>query len=197
MNIDPYAPEFTVDKMHAGHWQLSAAIRLHFKGENPVLVLTLAGAAGEIFSDLVKHHVPTKSWDQRARDVHGLSEKAYNDIRRAGHNFLKHADRDPTEVLTWGADATEALMMMAVLNAGELDDALAPCEIVFRDWYFAVHMGGAANPLQFLIEADRRFPGIREMSIRDQRAFGLRRVEELEASLDADDLAAQQATQRA
>jgi hypothetical protein len=43
---------FEVDKMHAAHRQLNVAIRLHFEGDDPVAVVTLAGAASVIFSDL-------------------------------------------------------------------------------------------------------------------------------------------------
>jgi hypothetical protein len=186
MFMDPYAPEFVVQKEQAAHWQLSAAIRFHFTGENPILVLALASAAGEVFTDLVRHHAPEKSWDRHARNVHGLTERAYNAICRTGHNFLKHADRDPNGQLRWAIRDTEALMMLATLNAGELAGGLSPIELVYRDWYLALNMGGDTEAPGWMIEANARFPGIRTMSTKDQRAFGWLRARELEAELASD-----------
>ena len=52
--LAPDAYSFRVDKMHGALRQLNVAIRLHFDADDPVAVLTLAGAASTVFSDLVQ-----------------------------------------------------------------------------------------------------------------------------------------------
>jgi hypothetical protein len=171
---------FEVNKMHAAHRQLNVAIRLHFSGDDPVAVLTLAGAAATIFTDLVNHRCPERSWDKQAQQAVGLSPKEYFAIIRRGQNFLKHADGDPDDAIRWSVDDTEGLIMGACMNAGLLDD-LSPSAYVFKRWYIAKYRSRFPTDWEPGGEATKFFPDLAQMSDEEQRAFGARRVDEVEA----------------
>jgi hypothetical protein len=162
------------------------AIRLHFEGGDPVAVLALASGASHIFADLTQLRCPEKSWDRRAREVVNLSSKEYFDVLRAPSNFLKHADRDPDATLRWKVQDTEALMMAAVMNAGELD-GLSAAASVFQLWYIAKHRAIFSPSFEIGDRAVEIFPGLAAMSPSEQRALGLRRLLEFLAELTAED----------
>lgn len=168
---------FEVDKMHAAHRQLNVAIRLHFESDDPVAVATLAGAAAMIFADLVQHRCPEKSWDARAQAVVNLAPKEYFGIFRKPQNFLKHAKGDPDDTFRGSIADTEALMMTAVMNAGELD-GLSTAASVFQLWYIAKHRDIFSPEFEPAIAAAVLFPGLDQMLAKEQRLLGARRLQE-------------------
>jgi hypothetical protein len=176
---------FEVDKMHAAHRQLNVAIRLHFEGDDPVAVLGLAGGPARIFADLIEHRAPERSWDRRASEVVKISTAEYFRVLREPSNFLKHADKDPDAVLRWEVQDTEALMMTAVMNAAELD-LLSPDASVYQLWYIAKHRRIFSRTFEVGERALNTFPGIANMSPAEQRAAGLRRLQEFHAELAAE-----------
>jgi len=174
------AEHFDVDKIHAAHRQLNVAIRLHFAGDDPVAVLTLAWAAAAIFTGLANHRCPERSWDEQVQEANGLSPKDYFAIIRRGQNFLKHADKDPEDAIHWSVDDTEALIMGACINAGLLD-GLSPSAYVFKRWYIAKYRSKFPADWEPGGEATKFFPNLAQMSDEEQRAFDARRVDEVEA----------------
>lgn len=174
--LSEHEGHFEVDKMHAAHRQLNWAIWLHFNDCDPVAVLTLAGAASVVFANLVAHRCPERSWDKRAAAVMGLTAKEYFAIVRRGQNFLKHADEDPEATLSWSLEENEAIMMNAVMEAGELDH-LSPNASVFQFWYIAKHPRLWSADFEPLRMARQVFPGLEQMSPPEQRAFGARVIE--------------------
>jgi hypothetical protein len=177
---------FEVDKMHAAHRQLSVAIRLHFEGDDPVAVLGLAGGPSRIFADLIEHRAPERSWDRRASAVVKLSMGQYFQVLREPANFLKHADKDPDGVLRWKIEDTEALMMAAIMNAGELD-LLSPTASVYQLWYIAKHRNIFSDGFHVGDRAAEVFPGMTQMSDAQQRAAGMRRLLEFKIELEEED----------
>ncbi len=110
----------TITKTEAANRQLNFAIKLFFDHEDPVVIHTLAGAASILYSDLIEKADPNKSWDKYAQMDNALNPSQYFNILREAQNFLKHARIDAHATLRFNSTDTEHLMMMAILNSGEL-----------------------------------------------------------------------------
>ena len=118
--------------------QLDCGIRLLFSGSEHVAAHTLIGAASVLYGNLVSVMAPSKSWDTFAQDANGLNQKQYYEVIRATQNFLKHADRDPDDQISFDPNDTDALAFGAVWNAGALGPMSLPMQ-VFHLWYWASH----------------------------------------------------------
>ncbi len=127
---------FQLTKVEAAQRQLSFAIRMLFVGQDPVAVHTLAGAASIILTDLVERLAPEHSWDRMAQEDNNLKPDQYFQIIRKAQNYLKHARDDHADVLVFEPNDTEALIMMAVMNASELVPMSIEAQ-VFQLWYLA------------------------------------------------------------
>jgi hypothetical protein len=164
---------FAIEKMHAAHRQLNAAIRMHFNFDDPVVVITLAGAASVIFSDLIVHRNPEKSWDRQAANVMNMKTEEYFRVMRIAQKFFKNADQDPNEVLQWEIADTEALIMATIMNAAQLDEP-STSESVFQLWYIAKHRSIFADAFEPARRAAERFPDLERMTPTQQRELGAR-----------------------
>jgi hypothetical protein len=162
-----------VGKLDAANRQLDFAIELFFGSGDPVCIHTLVGAASVLFSGLIEHRDPNKSWDRMAQADNNISSSTYFNIARKSQNFLKHAQNDPTEVLSLNEVVTEDLIMMAVLNSGELQRMSVP-QSVFQLWYLASRATILGLDYPFVRDALSLFPGIDLSPPADQRAMGLR-----------------------
>jgi len=177
MGLDEGGLSFTVNKLQAAHRQLNAAIWLLFSEHDPLGVLALAGNASAVFSDLVALRLPQDSWDRHAQQTNELTEQQYFTILRRGQNFLKHARRDADAIMTWPMPDTEAILLVAVLNGGQLDGN-SYWQQAFRSWYFAKHQRDLGDDKDFVRDAAAVFPGITAMTPVQQRAFGLEMLHE-------------------
>jgi len=164
-----------VSKLQAAHRQLNVAIRLHLLEDDPVAVLTLAGAASRVFGDLVGQTKPDRWWDRKAWEATGISKRDYMEVMRRGQNFLKHADRDANDTLEWSASDSESLMFFATLNAGEID-GISPSQQVFQLWFIALNSGIFTPGFEMAKIALEYFPGILAMSESEQRKAGAKRL---------------------
>ena len=124
-------------KLEAAQRQLTRAIQMHFAGDDPVCTHTLAGAASILLIDLVEHHLPGSTWEQKAREDNNLSKAQFFKIARKAQTFLKHARDDPSETLDFNQSDTDALLTLAVFNASELAP-LSPEAEVFQLWSLAL-----------------------------------------------------------
>lgn len=125
-----------IGKLEAANRQLNFAVRLFFSCGDPVCVHTLAGAASILLADLVEHHAPSKSWDRNVQAANELSASNYFNILRNAQNFLKHARIDPKAILDFNEVETEELLILAIMNSGELQD-LSVEQSVYQLWYLA------------------------------------------------------------
>lgn len=162
---------FQITKLEAAQRQLSVAIRMLFTGQDPVAVHTLAGAASIIFSDLVERLAPEHSWDRMTQEDSNLKPNQYFQIVRKAQNYLKHARDDHTDVLVFDPNDTEALIIIAVMNASEI----APMSLeaqVFQLWYLsAKYPSECANESPFK-EAIALFGDLREMPRAERLRLG-------------------------
>jgi hypothetical protein len=162
-----------VGKLDAANRQLDFAIDLFFSAGDPVCVHTLAGAASILLSDLIEHRGPDRSWDRMIQVDNKLSPSEYFKIARNAQNFLKHARDDVTAVLTFNEVDTEELMMVTVLNSGELQK-LSVHQSVFQLWYLASRSDTLGLDYPFVMDALRLFPGIDVLPSADRRTVGLK-----------------------
>lgn len=165
-------PEVTpLRKLDAANRQLDFAIQLLFCGGDAVCTHTLAGTASILLSDLVEHHVPNKSWDLAAQKTNRLPPGQYFNIIRNAQNFLKHAKSDPTAIFNFDEVETEELMMLAVMNSGELQN-LSIHQSVYQLWYLGSRATALGEDFPFVKEALELFPTVNALPRADQRALG-------------------------
>lgn len=126
----------SLNKIDAANRQLDFAIKLLFSGGDAVCVHTLAGAASNLYSDLVKCHALSESFDLAAQESNNLLPREYFGILRKTQNFLKHANCDLFETLDFQEFETEDLIMFAVMNSKELQLLSVP-QSVYQLWYLA------------------------------------------------------------
>ncbi|MGC8101887.1 hypothetical protein [Metapseudomonas otitidis] len=116
-----------VNKMEIAHQQLELALELFMSKTNYICAITLAGAAEEIFADLVKHrggenHLYTQKRLIERIEKKSISIKQLADIRHLYRNALKHADRDPDAILEFDEVLeAKAFLCGALTNYFKLD----------------------------------------------------------------------------
>lgn len=165
-------------KLDAALRQLSRAIRMHFEAEDPVCTHTLAGAASILLTDLVEHHVPGSTWEQKAQEDNKLTKTAFFRIARKAQNFLKHARADPTETMDFNPSDTDALLTLAVFNAAELGP-LPPIADVFQLWSLALLCPEDMKTESPFREAIEYFGDLQHMSRPEQLASGRKGILEM------------------
>lgn len=110
-----------VNKPEAVRRQTNAGVRMLFGGEDPLAVITVASAAFGIARDLAKK-TGCSDMEQLFKDkIKPGKEREFWSTVNHPANFLKHANRDPLEVLTEiHEEASEAILLMCVLYYREL-----------------------------------------------------------------------------
>ena len=78
-------------------------------------------------------------------------------------NFLKHADRDPTDEVSFHEEENDHLIFFATLECGELGEKLSYTMQAFQIWYLACHEGhlSGTEPGQ---KATAAMPGLHGLS---------------------------------
>jgi len=133
----PAATEIQVDKIEAARRQLKTAVWLYFVGADPLSVHTLAAAARQVLEDANTHRggkpmlVSGKVLELLKPELHG----AFQRIFRSSANFLKHAKKDPDDVLRFRPEETEFLLVEACLTYWELSGRKEPEFMAFQAWY--------------------------------------------------------------
>ena len=152
---------------------------MHFAEDDPVCTHTLAGAASILLTDLVEHHHPGSTWEQKAQEDNNLGKAAFFRIARKAQNFLKHARNDPTETLDFHSSDTDALLTLAVFNASELVP-LPPEADVYQLWCLALLCPEDMKAESPFREAIEFFGDLQRLGRAEQLAAGRRGLAELE-----------------
>jgi hypothetical protein len=174
-----------VTKIDVAEAQLCAAIRLFFEDAHPVPVHTLACAAREIMSVLGEKLKTDTFLDDVARwrglDVKDLRKKATR-----FWNFMKHADRDPADVLSEFSDLANDAILFCVCRDLALIAKGLPIEAqVYEVWFFAATVrrvsAGGLRWQKLIKNCIRCFPaGFRSASRKEQKQMGLAALIEAE-----------------
>jgi hypothetical protein len=160
-----------ITKLDAASRQINAAITLLFGGADPIVVHTLAIAASNVFADVLDKKSGTKSWREKMRVDHGLSNAQFKELIHKSWNFFKHGDRDPEGILEFDKKESEYLIFLATLECGELQNTSIQMQ-VFQLWFLASGAFdlGADNEIQQT--AKSIFPGLEQLSRSQQLSTG-------------------------
>ena len=127
----------SVTKLDAATRQLRLSIRLYFQDAEPLGVHTVASAAHGILRDLLRRR--DGSFSGHARD--GMVQPGHVTFVRKkisdAKNFLKHADHDPENVLSFNTDWTDFLLYDAIAMHISLSHKLTRENIFFLLWVTA------------------------------------------------------------
>ena len=150
----------SITKLSAAQRQIDAAIRILFSGEDPLAVHTVVGAAHSIVLDLAgKRNVTpyTESIGQAIMTLYRqrfdeaipndklrhwvarFEEKHFRPYWNRPANFLKHADRDPGEVLDQDSLQTDTLLLVSCATCMKLGLEHTPEMNAFCRWHRAVY----------------------------------------------------------
>ena len=124
-----------ISKLEAAKRQLSTAISLWLRSDDPVSIHTLTTAALRILYDLGKK----QGLAATLYDLPGVYEYKKRELRQLFNrpeNFFKHADEDPTDVLDFNPDSTEMYMLDAVCLYEKLSGQLHLIFSCFKAWMF-------------------------------------------------------------
>jgi hypothetical protein len=129
-----------VNKTEAARRQIDAAIRMLYLNEDPVAIHTLAMASFQLLRDLsAKHDVCNFDREIKAMFKPGMESKFWGRVKQSA-NFLKHADRDPDEILDKiEEDVNEVILLFSCLYYQDLGFQLTPEMIVLIAWCLAIN----------------------------------------------------------
>jgi hypothetical protein len=126
-----------VTKQEAALRQLNESIWMCFAGRDALASHTVAAAAYGLIEDLGKHAGITNFY--RDEIIRPERRVEYDRLMRGPQNFLKHADRDPEDVLTFLPAATVFLLFEAVELAYRVLTVHSKAMSSFRIWFIVSH----------------------------------------------------------
>jgi hypothetical protein len=124
-----------VNKIEAARRQIDATIRMLFLNEDPVAIHTLAMASLRILRDLAAKRDDCH-FDRMIKLMikPGMEGKFWGKSNQSA-NFLKHADRDPDEILDKiEEEVNEVILFLSCLYYQDLGFKLTPEMIVLTSW---------------------------------------------------------------
>jgi hypothetical protein len=168
----------TISKADAANRQLAVAIRMHLNGGDMVAIHTLACAAREIYEKHCQMTGLKRFYDEIAATYPDNTQKQIFDILNSTRNFLKHPDADGNlDAVIELCDRDNKLMLfVAAHDCACLLGEQTPIIIqAYNVWILATELdlhGVCAG------EMETRYPGLINGSADEQRAIGLRFVED-------------------
>jgi hypothetical protein len=164
----------TCSKFEAASRQLDEAIGLLLSDHDPLAVRTLAAAAFGLFADLVEYLRPNESWRSQLIESSGLDRKKAFTVIHDAQNFLKHANRDPNEQLSFEESENEELIFIATLDCGELGGPLTTSMKAFQIWYLARNPSKLGPEHQITMKANSAFQNLTAETRESQLSAGLK-----------------------
>jgi hypothetical protein len=137
----------SISKLDAATRQLDMALRLYFEDADLLGILTLAGASHGILRDLVNRS------DLAGKPLPGPSVRKLEKEVANAKNFLKHADRDPHNILTFNTEWPDFLIYDAIGLQLRLASRLNDTTMFFLMWVTAKYP--FISVLETLIDASR------------------------------------------
>lgn len=172
-------------KENAAIRQMDTAIAMLFQGGDVVSIHTLASAATNVFSDVLRK-LGRQTWKQNILKTFPGREKEVHETLHASQNFFKHAADDPTATLDFDSEWNDHMIIVGTLEYGELvnvrGDKLTHPMSIFQMWYFARQPNLMENQGQdFMARAHAIFPGLKAYPRFQQLALGGSALRDLES----------------
>lgn len=162
----------TCTKPDAAVRQLDVAIGLLFTDGDPLAVRTLAGAAYGILADLADEQKHGSSWRTKIIEDSGLIEKDALQILNAAQNYLKHADRDASAILSFEEEENDHLIFVASIECGGIGHPLSFSMQAFQIWYLALHPDKIGHDISPVRTSKKVFPNLSARTLQEQRKLG-------------------------
>ena len=162
----------TCSKRDAAARQLDVAIGLLFTDTDPLAIRTLVGAAYGILVDIAEVQKKGSSWRTKLIEDSGLSEKDALRTLNTAQNYLKHADKDPHELLSFDEEENDHLIFMASIECGIIGHSLSFSIQAFQIWYHALYHEMFGHDTQHVRTAKEVFPDLSKTERRSQLILG-------------------------
>jgi hypothetical protein len=131
--------ELLVAKLDAAKRQLGTAIRLFFEERDVIAIHTLASAAQELLSDLLKAGGGRSLYEELPQWIEPEHVADFRKALRKPQNFFKHADRDPTSSLRFPPAMTEYALFDCVWMYQRLTGYNTRESFAFGAWFHFQH----------------------------------------------------------
>jgi hypothetical protein len=145
-------------KAQAATRQLDEAIILLFADHDPLAIRTLASAAHGIFADIADIKSPNGSWRKKIILNSGLSRKVAVSILNSAQNYLKPADFDSDDELSFDEEENDHVIFVSTLECCEFGYPLSFQMQVFQVWYLASYPGKIGKHTEPVQKSVTAFP---------------------------------------
>lgn len=162
----------TCTKSEAAGRQLDVAIALLLNDSDPLAVRSLSAASHGIFADLSDSKEKGSSWRSKLLEDSGLEKKEALRILNEAQNYLKHADQDPSSILSFEENENDHLIFITTIECGGLGYPLSTRMQAFQVWYLAVYPEKIGIVQEIVKNAIKAFPDLLNLSRRDRLAQG-------------------------
>lgn len=112
--------KLTITKADAARRQIETAIDLLFLDKDKISIHTLTMAGFGILKDLAEQRGPRDFLERAIASIKEEKRGEFWQIMKAPSNFLKHANRDPEDVLEFPVYLAEGFICFAITLYGEL-----------------------------------------------------------------------------
>ncbi|MYM22165.1 hypothetical protein GTP46_05850 [Duganella sp. FT135W] len=168
----------TISKADAANRQLAVAIRMYLNGGDMVAIHTLACAAREIYEKHCQKAGIKRFYDEIAATYPDSTQNQIFDILNSTRNFLKHPDSDGNldAVIELSDRDNKLTLFVAAYDCACLLGEQTPVIVqAYNVWILATEpdLQGACTT-----EMETRYPGLVSGSAEEQKAIGLRFVED-------------------
>jgi hypothetical protein len=157
--------------------QIDVAIGLLFSDEDPLAIRTLAAAGAGVFADLVETKEKGTSWRSALIQGSGLEAKQAFGILNAAQNFLKHANVDPSSVLTFQEEENDHLIFIASMDCIAASYPLSLAMQAYQIWYLAVYPEKLGQDVDQVKKAINLLPKLANKSRQEQLLLGRKFLE--------------------
>jgi hypothetical protein len=134
--LRPTGQRLTLTKIDVAEAQLRAAVRMFFEDWELVPIYALANAVREVVAAIGKH-LDVKTAQEEFAKTRGVDVAEMTSPLRNIANFLKHADRDPTNKIDLEENDIEVVLFYACQDLGGVAGGLPIEAQVFEAWAYA------------------------------------------------------------
>lgn len=163
-----------VTKVEAAQRQIDMAIRLLFNNEDPVGIHSIAAAGFRILRDLAGKD-NTQTWQMLIQCIRPEMRQRFfgNEVMNKLANFLKHADRDPNDIIDDVDEIiNDGIIFLSCILYDDLSYKWTPEMRTFIIWYSGLYPDHIRNDLPWSAELETIAKEWRDLPRREQLAFG-------------------------
>jgi hypothetical protein len=128
-----------INKIDAARRQIDAAIRMTFRGEDPVAIHAVIGGAHRIIRDICEQRGDIDSYQRFTDFIVPGHEGEFWRYWNASVNFLKHADKDPNAIHELDAETTDFLIVITARWYRDLGNSVSEEMRYFAGWWAIMH----------------------------------------------------------